>query len=85
MLSTGVISDVTVPDVVSVLNFLIFISFCFLFVFLDKKKLLFNSVSNEAGRLPRRRRRKKIEFQLSMTFLLSAPLQKSRPFKTSVF
>ena len=33
MLSTGVISDVTVPDVVSVLNFLIFISFCFLFVF----------------------------------------------------
>lgn len=29
MLSIGVISDVTVPDVVSVLNFLIFISFCF--------------------------------------------------------
>lgn len=28
MLSIGVISDVTVPDVVSVLNFLIFISFC---------------------------------------------------------
>lgn len=37
------------------------------------------------GDCPEEEEEEKIEFQLSMTFLSSAPLQKSRLFKTSVF